>query len=189
MEKPAMIKGTHLMIDLETFGTKPDAPIVSIGAAVFDLETGVYKKFERLIDLDSALKYGKPSGSTLEWWFRQDQKAISKTILSKSRDQLPQAILDLQEFIKENSPKVVWAKSPAFDIRILENAFDAVGLTLPVQYWKCADVRTIEKLAPSVYKQAIAEYENQSKAIAHTALADCYRQVVGIKAVFDHLFA
>jgi len=30
----------HVMIDLETLGTTPDAPIIAIGAVNFDIRTG-----------------------------------------------------------------------------------------------------------------------------------------------------
>ncbi|EKD7851355.1 3'-5' exoribonuclease, partial [Escherichia coli] len=45
----------HLMIDLETMGKNPDAPIISIGAIFFDPQTGdMGPEFSKTIDLDTA---------------------------------------------------------------------------------------------------------------------------------------
>ncbi|HBH7131648.1 TPA: RecE family exodeoxyribonuclease, partial [Escherichia coli] len=47
--------GIHLMIDLETMGKNPDAPIISIGAIFFDPQTGdMGPEFSKTIDLDTA---------------------------------------------------------------------------------------------------------------------------------------
>ncbi|ENB5304245.1 3'-5' exoribonuclease, partial [Escherichia coli] len=47
--------GIHLMIDLETMGKNPDAPIISIGAIFFDPKTGdMGPEFSKTIDLDTA---------------------------------------------------------------------------------------------------------------------------------------
>ncbi|HBP8688364.1 TPA: 3'-5' exoribonuclease, partial [Escherichia coli] len=44
--------GIHLMIDLETMGKNPDAPIISIGAIFFDPQTGeMGPEFSKTIDL------------------------------------------------------------------------------------------------------------------------------------------
>ncbi|EFJ7264711.1 3'-5' exoribonuclease, partial [Escherichia coli] len=47
--------GIHLMIDLETMGKNPDAPIISIGAIFFDPQTGeMGPEFSKTIDLETA---------------------------------------------------------------------------------------------------------------------------------------
>ncbi|HEB1526401.1 TPA: 3'-5' exoribonuclease, partial [Escherichia albertii] len=45
--------GIHLMIDLETMGKNPDAPIISIGAIFFDPQTGdMGPEFSKTVDLE-----------------------------------------------------------------------------------------------------------------------------------------
>ncbi|EPW0643735.1 3'-5' exoribonuclease domain-containing protein, partial [Escherichia coli] len=47
--------GIHLMIDLETMGKNPDAPIISIGAIFFDPQTGdMGPEFSKTVDLETA---------------------------------------------------------------------------------------------------------------------------------------
>ncbi|EFG4365385.1 RecE family exodeoxyribonuclease, partial [Escherichia coli] len=57
----------HLMIDLETMGKNPDAPIISIGAIFFDPQTGdMGPEFSKTIDLDTA--GGVIDRDTMKWW-------------------------------------------------------------------------------------------------------------------------
>ncbi|ENC4525233.1 3'-5' exoribonuclease, partial [Escherichia coli] len=45
----------HMMIDLETMGKNPDAPLISIGAIFFDPQTGdMGPEFSKTIDMDTA---------------------------------------------------------------------------------------------------------------------------------------
>jgi exodeoxyribonuclease VIII len=66
------------MIDLETLGTEPDAPIISIGAAWFDLETKtIGKTFYATLDvadqIDSKKRFA--SAATIKWWMGQSGAA------------------------------------------------------------------------------------------------------------------
>ncbi|EFK2682655.1 3'-5' exoribonuclease, partial [Escherichia coli] len=57
----------HLMIDLETMGKNPDAPIISIGAIFFDPQTGdMGPEFSKTIDLETA--GGVIDRDTIKWW-------------------------------------------------------------------------------------------------------------------------
>ncbi|EFQ9852871.1 exonuclease, partial [Escherichia coli] len=60
----------HLMIDLETMGKNPDAPIISIGAIFFDPQTGdMGPEFSKTIDLETA--GGVIDRDTIKWWLKQ----------------------------------------------------------------------------------------------------------------------
>lgn len=49
----------HLMIDLETMGTKPSAPIVAIGAVFFEPQTGeLGAEFYTAVNLSSDMDLG-----------------------------------------------------------------------------------------------------------------------------------
>ncbi|EFG9970480.1 exonuclease, partial [Escherichia coli] len=64
----------HLMIDLETMGKNPDAPIISIGAIFFDPQTGdMGPEFSKTIDLDTA--GGVIDRDTMKWWLKQSREA------------------------------------------------------------------------------------------------------------------
>ncbi|ENC2998925.1 3'-5' exoribonuclease, partial [Escherichia coli] len=60
----------HLMIDLETMGKNPDAPIASIGAVFFDPQTGEQgPEFSKIIDMGTC--GGTVDISTIEWWLQR----------------------------------------------------------------------------------------------------------------------
>ncbi|HGY6600614.1 TPA: RecE family exodeoxyribonuclease, partial [Escherichia coli] len=60
----------HLMIDLETMGKNPDAPIISIGAIFFDPQTGdMGPEFSKTIDLNTA--GGVIDRDVIKWWLKQ----------------------------------------------------------------------------------------------------------------------
>lgn len=67
----------HLMIDLETMGNKPSAPIVSIGAVIFDPSTGEFgPDFYRVVSLKSSVDGGAvPDADTIMWWMQQSEEA------------------------------------------------------------------------------------------------------------------
>ncbi|EIG3432481.1 3'-5' exoribonuclease, partial [Escherichia coli] len=65
--------GIHLMIDLETMGKNPDAPIISIGAIFFDPQTGeMGPEFSKTIDLETA--GGVIDRDTIKWWLKQSRE-------------------------------------------------------------------------------------------------------------------
>jgi hypothetical protein len=64
------------MIDLETMGNKPNAPIVSIGAVFFDPSTGELGGFYRVVSLKSSVDGGAiPDPETIMWWMQQSEEA------------------------------------------------------------------------------------------------------------------
>ncbi|EEU2711200.1 TPA: exonuclease [Escherichia coli] len=102
----------HLMIDLETMGKNPDAPIISIGAIFFDPQTGdMGPEFSKTIDLDTA--GGVIDRDTIKRWLKQSREAQSALLT----DEIPldDALLQLREFIDENSGEFfvqVWGMEP-----------------------------------------------------------------------------
>lgn len=88
------------MIDLETMGKNPDAPIISIGAIFFDPQTGdMGPEFSKTIDLETA--GGVIDRDVIKRWLKQSREAQSAIMT----DEIPldDALLQLREFIDENS--------------------------------------------------------------------------------------
>ncbi|EFG2213307.1 3'-5' exoribonuclease, partial [Escherichia coli] len=90
----------HLMIDLETMGKNPGAPIASIGAVFFDPQTGEQgPEFSKIIDMGTC--GGTVDISTIEWWLQRSGEA--RAAILADRIPLDDALLQLREFIDENS--------------------------------------------------------------------------------------
>ncbi|EOC3427371.1 RecE family exodeoxyribonuclease, partial [Escherichia coli] len=99
-KNPIMRAWHHLMIDLETMGTGPDAQIASIGAVFFDPQTGeMGPVFNKTIDMKTG--GGTVNISTIEWWLQQSSEA--RTAILTDKIPMDDALLQFREFIDENS--------------------------------------------------------------------------------------
>ena len=167
-----------VMVDLETLGTTPETPIVSIGAVFFDLEKKVLgPTFYMILDVSEQIERGrKPTGDTLKWWFQQSDAA--KKVF---HDQAKPAQLVLQTFVqwyKANNPKkaFVWGNGSTFDVSIMENILRDYKIEVPWGYNKIMDLRT--------YKRFQAKGTSVTKSgVAHNALDDARSQA---QFVLDH---
>ncbi|EFK8370161.1 exonuclease [Escherichia coli] len=136
----------HLMIDLETMGKNPDAPIISIGAIFFDPQTGdMGPEFSKTVDLETA--GGVIDRDTIKWWLKQSREAQSAIMT----DEIPldDALLQLREFIDENSGEFfvqVWGNGATFDNVILRRTYERQGIPCPWRYTNDRDVRTMVAL-------------------------------------------
>lgn len=169
-----MITLKNCMIDLKTLGTRPNAPVVSIGACFFDPMTGeIGPKFYRKIDMVDAMRFGSTDGDTIRWWLTQEKAAQAE--LANAKDTLADSLKALSAFYNKGHDASVWGNGPTFDITILEYAyFKCLGEKAPWPFWNVRDVRTVVQLAEGLVKKPAA-YMN--KGTAHNALDDCIFQV------------
>jgi hypothetical protein len=177
----------NLMIDIETFGNKQNAVIVSIAAAQFDLYgKGVIAEYYTQVDAQSCEDVGLQCNvSTVTWWLQQSE-AARKAVTQSDATPLHKALDDLTDFVHEirahEGPVEIWANSPIFDIAILNNAYKASGRESPFAFRDERDWRTITKLFPDIVKN------HKRVGDAHRADADVYNQVVILQTCFAHLF-
>lgn len=120
---------THLMVDMETMGNSPDAPIVSIGAVFFDPSTGnTGAEFYQVVSLESSMSFGmKPDASTIQWWLKQSSEARSAILVDEAMGLLETLEL-LADFIAENAANgnhtvQLWGNGCSFDNVILRRAY------------------------------------------------------------------
>ncbi|EKI1530603.1 3'-5' exoribonuclease, partial [Escherichia coli] len=136
----------HLMIDLETMGKNPDAPIASIGAVFFDPQTGEQgPEFSKIIDMGTC--GGTVDISTIEWWLQRSGEA--RAAILADRIPLDDALLQLREFIDENSGEFfvqVWGNGANFDNVILRRSYERQEIPCPWRYTNDRDVRTMVAL-------------------------------------------
>lgn len=173
----------HLMIDLETMGSRFDAPIVSIGAVFFRPETGeLGKTFQAFVDIESAFQFGRANGSTVKWWLQQSDEARQAAI--KGTRDLPFVLQKFTEFYKQISPDAaVWGNGATFDISILDYAYQRVmQKTPPWGFWLVRDCRTIKDIASHLNIDT-----NLTKGVAHTPLDDAKNQAAWVSAMWQGL--
>lgn len=170
----------HIMIDLETLGTRSNAVIMSIGAVQFDLKGNLKKRFHKGVDIGSCLSNGlQVDGSTIEWWLKQSTKNISK-LLSIPRMTLNMALLDLTECfgLMDKEKTYVWSHGSNFDIVLLENAYKATDMSIWWKYSNVRDTRTLFDIINYTYK-AKGEHDALEDAINQAeAVAKAYQQLI-----------
>ncbi|MBS9199133.1 3'-5' exoribonuclease [Escherichia coli] len=175
----------HLMIDLETMGKNPDAPIISIGAIFFDPQTGdMGPEFIKTVDLETA--GGIIDRGAIKWWLKQSREAQSAILV----DEIPldDALLQLREFIDENSGEFfvrAWGNGANFDNVILRRSYERQGIPCPWRYYNDRDVRTIVELGKALEFDARAAIPFEG--VPHNALDDARHQAKYISAIWQKL--
>jgi exodeoxyribonuclease VIII len=182
---------THLMVDLETMGSNPEAPIVAIGAVYFDPNTGITgAEFYQIVSLESAMEFGaKPDGATIIWWLKQSPEARA-AITGGEAIGLMDAVDKFDEFVHSNSANGIksvqlWGNGSSFDNVILRRAYEQVGAELSVPFWNDRDVRTIVELGKTIGMNP--RYEIPFDGDMHNALADARHQVKYVSAIWQRL--
>ncbi|HAV8118756.1 TPA: exonuclease [Escherichia coli] len=175
----------HLMIDLETMGKNPDAPIISIGAIFFDPQTGdMGPEFSKTVDLETA--GGVIDRDTIKWWLKQSREAQSAIMT----DEIPldDALLQLREFIDENSGEFfvqVWGNGATFDNVILRRSYERQGIPCPWRYTNDRDVRTMVALGLVMDFDARTTIPFEGER--HNALHDARYQAKYVSAIWQKL--
>ncbi|ENP2067855.1 3'-5' exoribonuclease [Escherichia coli] len=176
----------HLMIDLETMGKNPDAPINALAGKFFDPATGeMGPEFSKTIDLETA--GGVIDRDTIKWWLKQSREAQSAILT----DEIPldDALLQLREFIDENSGEFfvqVWGNGANFDNVILRRSYERQGIPCPWRYTNDRDVRTMVALG------LVMDFDTRSvitfEGERHNALHDARYQAKYVSVIWQKLF-
>lgn len=173
----------HIMLDLETLGTRSNSVIAVIAAVYFDPETGeTGKEFYRRINIQSCLDYGLEIDlKTLKWWFQQSFRARKEVFNQEDRIHIQPALRELYYFIKTTDDAILWGNSARFDLGILENAYYKIENGVPWKHWNERDVRTLSSFAPEIKENTIREGTH------HNALDDCYHQIKYCSAIYQKI--
>lgn len=183
----------HVMVDLETMGKKHNAPIVAIGAVVFDPATGsIGESFYKVVCLESSVNWGAVIDPfTVIWWLKQSSEARS-AIVNDDAIPLQDALLQFREFVSDNvaggSKKAqVWGNGASFDNSILRSAYDCIAEDYPWEYWNDRDVRTMVELGQAISfdPKTTIPFEGSR----HNALADAIHQARYVSAIWQRIIA
>lgn len=166
----------HLMIDIETLGTTPDALILTVAAQSFDpVGDGYYNQsYYARVDFDSQLDR-KIEDGTLKWWATQNSMAQEEAFSEDNRKPLEQVLDELGKLIWQSS--AIWANGPTFDMTILEHAYKSYKKPLPWQYYRVRDARTVYMLKSDSAVLSNSQVTDVNRPASHHALDDCRRQI------------
>lgn len=174
----------NIMLDLETMGVSNAAPIMSIGACFFELETGeIGETFHEEVSLETA--GGRIDPSTVIWWMKQSDEARSKFYKNEHAKNLQNVLLEFQGFVNDERFAKVWGNGVSFDNVILKNTYETWGLSVPWRHYNERDVRTMVDLGKSI---GFNPKESMPfEGVRHDALADAIHQAKYVSAIYRRL--
>lgn len=167
----------HVMVDIETLGSKPGSVILSIGACEFN-SNGITSHFYTRIDVGSSILNGLTvDQDTVNWWKAQDGEAVHAALYQGDGDHLDYALNKFAKFVDKDT--YLWAKGPDFDCVLLGEAYKAAGIKVPWSFRNTRDVRTILDLSdlPAI------TYNGHK----HNALSDAVCQAKDVIAAAEKL--
>jgi DNA polymerase III epsilon subunit-like protein len=163
----------HVMIDLETLGTKPGCVILTIGACTLDLSENFYDKIS--VESSSEGFLMKKDLGTLEWWSNQDPAAMQEAFSGTKT--LDSVLIEFGIWLNKIGKGVkVWGNGADFDLSILGAAYEACVRPIPWKPYSGRCYRTIKNLHKDVIPDAF-------RGIKHTALADAQFQALHLAKI------
>ena len=187
----------HVMLDLETWGTRPGADIRSIGAVIFDPAKNIITGDTFYVACDnppSAYKDGSDRDDhkyplhrdprTLQWWSEQSDEAQAAFA---DPVELREALVRFADWYyslacAEPMQVRLWSHGVSFDPPILAAAYEAVGLPVPWHYRAPRDTRTAFDLAGIDDHSAWLKQHPGPLGVPHHALDDAICQARAVCA-------
>lgn len=156
------------MIDIETMGQTPNAPIIAIGACEV---CTLPETFYRVIELQSAVDAGGViDPPTVLWWMRQADEARDEFRIVG--DDITDVLISFSRWIESLWPDknevLVWANGASFDFSIIAETYRRCRLARPWHYWNERDYRTMKAMHPHL--------TTERSNIKHNALDDALYQ-------------
>jgi exodeoxyribonuclease VIII len=133
----------NVMIDLETYSTRSNAAIASIGAVKFE-DNQILDTFYCTIDPQTCKAAGLHfDRETLEWWSRQSKEA--RNALLKDNVTLETALDNFASWFG-NKSLPTWGNGAGFDNVIMDNAYRVLNKKRPWLPWEDRCYRTMKNL-------------------------------------------
>lgn len=137
---------THLMLDLETLGTRPGAIVLAAAFVRFSDEASCTLNLS--VPDQQALGL-ETDPATAAWW--QDQEAKHPgawAAATQNAVPLVQALHHFGQWIAWAGPDpLVWCHGASFDAPLLGELYRRAGIPCPWQFWSVRDTRTLYDLA------------------------------------------
>lgn len=174
----------HVMVDIETFGSRPGSVIASIGACIFYPDNlGVTQSaadhFYVNIDRDDSIRAGlKTDAATLKWWAERTPEARAAL---KDPEPIPayEALMRFGTWLPHDP--FLWSHGATFDVVLIAEAYHILGFkSLPFKYWNVRDTRTIFAAASFTIPKARG-------GVHHKAIDDAINQALWVCECYKHL--
>ena len=181
-------EGVHIVPDIETLSTAPNAMILSIGAVAV-VNGKIVGEFYQNIDSTNFEDLGfEASASTVDWW-SSPERAEARADLQDDQVPLDEALQLFQQWIIEVKGVWIWGYGSDFDVVILKNAFDKMCIQWPFEFWNHRCLRTLAaihnvrvKREKGAHHNAFADAVNQANT-----LIECLRQIKMLEFILEKM--
>lgn len=183
----------HYMIDIETLGKPPKGVIIQIGAVEFDPyakggRSPILDSFSLWVDPVSCEKIGMEChASTILWWAKT---GLPDGLKEETLVPIESALSALSTFFLNGKSsvenRIVWAKSPVFDLAILSYAMKKLNVPPLWKYQSELDVRTLQNLSLETCEIADEVY-SKNVGVIHNALDDAIIQARVVNKIYSKL--
>lgn len=167
---------TQVMLDLETFGTKPGSAIVSIGAVKFN-DNEILDSFYERVDINSCITWGMTVDmSTILWWMGQPDEPRKEII--QAGKPIGEVLFLFSRFVNDENAEI-WGNGSNFDNVLLSEAYRLNRITRPWGYQGDRCYRTLKNL----YKDIKVDREGT----LHNALEDAKYQAKHLMKILEKI--
>lgn len=142
----------HIMLDIETLGTRPGATILSIGAVPFDMSIVCDgDPFYVEIDRGSSCKHGFGADPETERWWAE-QPPSTRGLFDRTKDgagalSLPYALGMFDQWLRKHATlDGIWGNGADFDNAILAETYQRIGCKVPWSWRANRCYRTLKNL-------------------------------------------
>lgn len=187
MKFSSVFSGNHIMLDLETLGSKPNSIILTLAAIRFNPWASYHSDVSTMSSLDCFYRRIDTTSfdnidhsiddSTLEWWLKQSESAKAEAFAEDDRHNISDALNEFRRWAGD--PDTAWANGLAFDVPMIEFFCRETKQVEPWRWWLVRDARTLYSLCPDIKRN---QYHD-----AHHALVDCFAQVIQLQQCFSRL--
>ena len=188
-------QAAHIVVDLETLSTQPNALVLSIGAVALT-------KFGAPViggNFYVALKQAEQgavrhiSQSTVDWWERQSieaqQAAYKPTVCTSFVEDALDGFSDWIESIADPKQVLLWGNGCSFDNVILASLYDAWHRARPWSFWNDRDMRTVTGLMPALKLLPFEGIKHHALHDAKHEAAQLSQAILKLDDAFRHLNA
>lgn len=137
-----------LSIDIETLGTDPTSLILAMGYCIIDTETRAITEPEKIV-LDADSIAADIDLSTLRWWLSTPALVfqLKEYLEDENAESVAGCAVRLHTYMATNKVTHVLVKSNSFEMPMINNMFEKMGITNPLKtigFRNVVDVRTLE---------------------------------------------
>ena len=186
-----MKKVVDIMVDIESAGKKVTAPLLSIGARVFDIKNcRLGEPFFTAITPGAQFNCRIAEVDTIQWWMKQSKEAQDNAWNNPDAVPINQALNEFANFISANeiyyaAPVRLWGNAARFDLGILEYQYDRAWIQMPWSFrfemcyrtlkncYKSWPMDKSKELNPDLWKQL-----DGGEEFRHSALYDANIQAL-----------